>query len=63
MNKASAYKQAYTREHYAKIEITIPKESKPILDAMAKAAGEKTAEYVKNAVLQRMGVKDWPRQE
>ena len=50
----------YAKEHFARIEIAIPKAAKPILDAMAKAAGEKTAEYVKNAVLQRMGVKDWP---
>ena len=57
---SNQYKMDYAKEHFARIEIAIPKAAKPILDAMAKAAGEKTAEYVKNAVLQRMGVKDWP---
>ena len=60
---SNEYKASYAKEHFARIEIAIPKDSKPILDAMAKAAGEKTAEYIKNAILQRMGVKEWPRQE
>ena len=60
---SNEYKANYAKEHFARIEIAIPKDSKPILDAMAKAAGEKTAEYVKNAILQRMGVREWPRQE
>jgi len=57
---SNEHKMQYAKEHFARIEIAIPKDSKPILDAMAKAAGEKTAEYVKNAVLLRMGVKEWP---
>lgn len=60
---SNEYKANYAKEHFARIEIAIPKDSKPILDAMAKAAGEKTAEYIKNAILQRMGVREWPRQE
>jgi len=57
------YKADFAKEKYARIEVVIPKAAKPILDAVAKAAGEKTAEYVKNAVLMRMGVKDWPLKE
>ena len=60
---SSQHKAEYAREHFARIEVVIPKAAKPILDAMAKAAGEKTAEYVKNAILMRMGVKDWPVKE
>ena len=57
------YKKEYAKAHFSRIEISIPKESKPILDAIAQAAGEKTAEYIKNAVLLRMGVKEWPKME
>jgi len=60
---SNEYKTNYAKEHFARIEIAIPKDSKPILDAVAKASGEKTAEYIKNAILQRMGVMEWPRQE
>lgn len=60
---SNQYKMEYAKEHFARIEIAIPKDAKPILDAMAKAAGEKTAEYIKRAVLMRMGVQDWPVQE
>ena len=60
---SNQYKMDYSKEHFARIEIAIPKASKPILDAVAKAAGEKTAEYIKRAVLMRMGVQDWPVQD
>lgn len=54
------YKAKYSREHYARIEIAIPKDAKAVLDAVAKAAGENTAEYIKKATLMRMGVNEWP---
>lgn len=57
---SNQYKTEYSKQHFARIEIAIPKQSKPYLDAVAKASGEKTAEYIKNAVLMRMGVKEWP---
>lgn len=54
------YKAQYSKEHYARIEIAIPKDAKPVLDVIAKAAGESTAEYIKKATLMRMGVNEWP---
>lgn len=60
---SNEYKMDYAKVHFARIEIAIPKAAKPILDAVAKAAGEKTAEYIKRAVLMRMGVQDWPVQD
>lgn len=57
---SNQYKADFNKQHYARIEIVVPKQSKPCLDAVAKAAGEKTSEYIKNAILMRMGVKDWP---
>lgn len=53
------YKREYARNHYARIEVAIPAEAKPALEAEAAAAGEKPAAYVKNAVLQRLGVSSW----
>lgn len=57
---SNQYKSEYSKQHFARIEIAIPKRSKPYLDAVAKASGEKTAEYIKKAILMRMGVKEWP---
>lgn len=59
--KSTEYKAEYARTHYTRVEFTIPKGAKPLLDEAAAAAGEKTAEYVKKAVLQRMGLKEWPQ--
>lgn len=58
---SNEYKMNFAKEKYARIEVTIPKASKPILDAMATAAGESTATYIKNSILMRMGVRDWPK--
>lgn len=55
------YKAEYARKHYARIEFTIPKEAKPALEGAAAEAGEKPTEYVKKAVLLRMGLQDWPK--
>lgn len=57
------YKNAYSKDHFSRIEFVIPKQAKPILVSMAKAAGESVSEYVQSAILQRMGVKEWPIQE
>ena len=57
---SNEHKAQYAKEHFARIEIAIPKEAKPVLDAVASAAGEKTAEYIKKATLMRMGVNEWP---
>ena len=58
--QSNEYKAEYAKEHYARIEFTIPKAAKASLEAAAAAAGEKTTEYVKKAVLQRMGLEAWP---
>lgn len=58
--QSNEYKAEYAKKHYVRIEIAIPKAAKPLLDAAAADAGEKTAEYIKKAVLQRMGLTEWP---
>lgn len=60
---SNRYKMDYAKENYSRIEITIPKSSRPILNAIAQASNESVAEYVKNAVLMRMGVKEWPQEQ
>lgn len=59
--QTTEYKAEYAREHYARVEFTIPKQSKPLLDNAAALVGEKTTEYVKKAVLMRMGLQEWPK--
>lgn len=61
--QSTEYKAEYARNHYARIEFTIPKHAKPLIDAAAAACGEKPTEYVKKAVLQRMGLTEWPDKE
>lgn len=58
--QSTEYKAEYARNHYARIEFTIPKHAKPLVEAAATACGEKTTEYVKKAVMQRMGLTAWP---
>lgn len=60
--QSTKYKAEYAREHYSRIEFTIPKEAKPMLEEAATKQGEKLTEYVKNAVLQRMGLSEWPKE-
>lgn len=58
--QSTEYKAEYTKTHYARIEFTIPKHAKPMIEAAAAACGEKPTEYVKKAVMQRMGLETWP---
>lgn len=60
---SNEYKATYSKENFARIEFVIPKQAKPVLVAMAKAAGESVSEYVQGAILRRMGVDQWPLQE
>lgn len=61
--QTNEYKAEYAREHYARIEFTMPKHAKPFLEDAAALVGEKPTEYVKKAVLARMGLKEWPGKE
>ena len=60
---SNQYKADFSKDNYARIEFVIPKQAKPILQSMAKAAGESVSEYIQGAILQRMGVPEWPLQE
>ena len=60
---SNQYKADFSKDNYARIEFVIPKKAKPILQSMAKAAGESVSEYIQGAILQRMGVPEWPLQE
>ena len=64
MGKTSAaVKNRYAAKAYDRIGIIVPKGQKETIEAAAKAAGESVNAYIGGAVLQRMGLKDWPIKE
>lgn len=50
----------YNAKAYDRIELKAPKGNREILQAAAAAAGESVNTYITAAVLQRMGLDDWP---
>ncbi len=59
-NKQTQWSRAYNEKAYDRLAITIPKGQKETIEAAARAAGESVNGYVNRAVLQRMGLEDWP---
>lgn len=45
---------AYNKENYDRITITVPKGNREEIQAAAKAAEESTNEYIKRAIAERM---------
>lgn len=52
----------YIAKTYDRLNIIVPKGQKAVIQAHADRAGESVNGYVTGAVLQRMGLKDWPDQ-
>lgn len=50
----------YIAKTYDRLNIIIPKGQKATVQAHAEQAGESVNGYVTGAVLQRMGLRDWP---
>lgn len=50
----------YIGGHYDRLNITIPKGHKSTVESAAAAAGESVNGYVQRAILDRMGLEDWP---
>ena len=49
-NKSTDYKRRFNAENYDRIEITVPKGQKAVIDTVAKSQGESINGYVKKAV-------------
>lgn len=50
----------YIKNNYDRLNITLPAGQKATVQAAATAAGESVNEYTQNALLARMGLKEWP---
>ena len=61
--KRTDYKRAYTAANYDRIELTVPKGQKSTVQAAADGAQESVNLYTQKALLQRMGLEDWPALE
>jgi len=52
----------YNEKAYDRINIAIPKGQKATVQQYAEAEGESVNSYAQKALLQRMGLDDWPKQ-
>jgi uncharacterized protein (DUF1778 family) len=52
------YRQGYDREHYERVNLSLPKGSKQIIQDRAKAYGLSTSQYVMNLVQEEIGRKE-----
>lgn len=50
----------YVKENYDRLNIKIPKGQKATVEAAAQAAGESVNQYTQKALLNRMGLEEWP---
>ncbi len=57
---SSAVKNRYNAKVYDQLPIRIPKGHKSTVESAAAAAGESVNGYVQRAILDRMGLEDWP---
>ena len=54
------WNDAHMKERYDRVQLVLPAGRKAILDAAAADAGESVNGYVQRAILDRMGLEDWP---
>ncbi len=54
------WNDAHMKERYDRVQLVLPAGRKATLDAAAAAAGESVNGYVQRAILDRMGLEDWP---
>lgn len=57
---SSAVKNRYNAKVYDQLPIRIPKGHKSTVESAAAAAGESVNGFVQRAILDRMGLEDWP---
>ena len=60
VKKTTAYKQKFNEQAYDRLAITIPKGQKTTVQAAANMAGESVNQYTNKALLNRMGLHEWP---
>ena len=56
----SEINNAYAKKAYDNLRIIIPKGQKATVEAAAKEVGESVNQYTQKAILDRMGLEEWP---
>lgn len=57
---SSAVKKRYNQKTYDRVEIVVPKGDREIIQQAAEAVNESVNQFVGKAVLDRMGLEEWP---
>ncbi len=57
---SSAVKKRYNQKAYDRVELVVPKGDKETVQLAADAVNESVNQYIGKAVLDRMGLKEWP---
>ena len=52
----------YMKANYDELKLRIPKGQKSVVQAHAEQEGESVNSYVNRAILDRMGLEDWPQE-
>ena len=50
----------YIKNQYDRLNVTLPKGQKATVETAATAAGESVNGYVQRAILDRLGLEEWP---
>lgn len=61
--KQTEWTRNYNEKAYDRLAITVPKGQKAVIEAAATSAGESVNLYTQKALLQRMGLSEWPKLE
>ena len=61
--KTTDYKRAFNAKNYDRIEIVVPKGQKATIQAAADKEGDSINGFVNKAVLARIGLEEWPKDE
>lgn len=61
--KQTEWSRNYNEKAYDRLAITVPKGQKAVIEAAATSAGESVNLYTQKALLQRMGLDEWPKQD
>ncbi len=58
--KSTQYKNRYNAAAYDSLRIVVPKGQKATIQAAAEVVEESVNQYTQKALLQRMGLEEWP---